>query len=814
MFKTVLLATLLAAFAEFASAHAEDSAPKAAMQITCKAPGTVFLDTEKLDFTLPSAPVEQLRYEVKDFYDHKVSEGIWPDSGSLRLAPLPCGYYVITLTDENVKSKGSRSFTVVGDPAGRKLNPDTPFAMDTALSWLCNASKPKVGINGNAFDLIVEIIRRGGISSIRERLLWNGVQAGPQAPFNWGDYMANANKLNAAGVKVLGMTHDAPAWARYDAENKRTAPDDLIALYRFTKQLSVDFKGRMPSWEFWNEADHGAHPESAWAMAAAQKAAYLGYKAGNPDLTVLHGSFCQFPLNQYAAAFIANDTTDYFDVFNYHVYRGIGSYPEIISNLRSSMRQYGIGDMPIYITEAGTNAEGDSKGSSPLPRIAETTPEQDRMVCEFIVKSPILFLSQGVAKTYFFVLPPYNERNGTKAWGILRWDYSAKPQFTAYATLLRELGNAEYQGEYDLGSGKRGFLFRQPDGQQTLACWLESEIDRDKRAVAIDDKPVPEQSISLPSSGSVRLVDVVGTTRNVPCNAIPISRYPEYITLSQPVQPTKLPAPFGSIQQRKSGKDLTVVVKPVFLDGFETSSDRTSVILKNPTGKLRLEYFNLSGKEKSGKPVVAGCKVAGLPDTLVIPPMEKRELLLDLSSPSDKFTIEAGGEFNGKEISKCRVPVFSAEVLRLAPTTKLDTANPERWRKNAAGNMDIAFDSQENAMWYRTVFNTGDHWTYPEYILKLPKESLEDAAAIRFEWKANAICSGQANLMLVEGVEKENGKTHTIRAIPPDSDWRTQTILLPANLKGIRMIRLGANPKQDDFAFWVKNLEIVKSVKP
>ena len=100
---------------------------------------------------------------------------------------------------------------------------------------------------------------------------------------------------------------------------------------------------------------------------------------------------------------------------------------------------------------------------------AETTEAQDRLLAEFIVKSPILFLANGVMRSYFFVFPPYHERNGAKDWGMLRRDYSAKPQVAAFSTLLWELDRAEYLGEYDLGAGRALFSF---NSRTVLRRWL------------------------------------------------------------------------------------------------------------------------------------------------------------------------------------------------------------------------------------------------------------------------------------------------------------------------------------------------------
>ena len=170
-------------------------------------------------------------------------------------------------------------------------------------------------------------------------------------------------------------------------------------------------------------------------------------------------------------------------------------------------------EIPVYLTEAGTNAEGDSAAKSSRRGQAETTEAQDRLLAEFIVKSPILFLANGVMRSYFFVFPPYHERNGAKDWGMLRRDYSAKPQVAAFSTLLWELDRAEYLGEYDLGAGRRAFLFQQPDGSQTLVAWLESILDREKHDAAVTDASVADTTFSLPVGGDLECIDEITLAR-------------------------------------------------------------------------------------------------------------------------------------------------------------------------------------------------------------------------------------------------------------------------------------------------------------
>ncbi|MEI3004805.1 MAG: hypothetical protein V8T87_09310 [Victivallales bacterium] len=566
---------------------------------------------------------------------------------------------MISLNSGKGKIQGRRSFTVVRDPKGHTPNPESPFALDTALSWLGRADKNNVRFPHEGFDLLIEILRRSGVGSIRERLLWKEVQPSKDAEINWKHYKRNADKLKSYGINILGLTHDSPAWAQYK-EERGNLPDNLLDLYRFTKALASDFKGRMSAWEFWNEPDHPAHHETPWDLAAAQKAASLGFRAGDPELALLQGSFCMFPLGNYVSIYMKNGTKDYFDVFNYHAYRALSRYPEITAEIRDFLRKNGMEEIPVYLTEAGTNAEGDSAAKSSRRGQAETTEAQDRLLAEFIVKSPILFLANGVMRSYFFVFPPYHERNGAKDWGMLRRDYSAKPQVAAFSTLLWELDRAEYLGEYDLGAGRRAFLFQQPDGSQTLVAWLESILDREKHDAAVTDASVADTTFSLPVGGDLECVDIMGKTTVHPSSALPLSRYPGYVRGISGLKASKAPVPVGQLKKRVLSAEHAIVFKPVFLSGFETSSDRSCMLFNKGKGQIRLEVFNLSGQMQKGKVKVSGLSgLSGLPEQMELPPMSRNEFILEGTPDRAVTELAVNGVFNGRKVTPAVVPLRS-----------------------------------------------------------------------------------------------------------------------------------------------------------
>lgn len=71
--------------------------------------------------------------------------------------------------------------------------------------------------------------------------------------YDWKQYGLNAKLLAERGIRASGMYHNAPRWAKTNTTN---LPGDLVAVYRYAKEVAGAFRGTMTDWEFWNEQGH------------------------------------------------------------------------------------------------------------------------------------------------------------------------------------------------------------------------------------------------------------------------------------------------------------------------------------------------------------------------------------------------------------------------------------------------------------------------------------------------------------------------------------------------------------------------------
>jgi len=809
--------------------HTKENEKDVAGLIASEAPGMVFAEgravTLKAVLKQKTTPA---RYVISDFWSNCVKNGIWDFAASptLELGSFPLGYYYLELESDDLNYTGYKTFAVVVNPEKRKQTPDSFFAIDTAQSWLAKASGDNPRFTQEGFETVSDLCRLAGFGMVRDRLSWSGVRKTAESPYNWAQYPLNADLLNERGIKVCGMFHDAPQWTRSPNSEKSKSgqtnvPDDLLQTYQFTKELAKTFKGKMDSWEFWNEQDHPSHKETPWDFAAASKAAYLGFKAGDPDLPVLCGSFCTYPLSNYANLFFLNDGAAYTDIFNYHIYQSLNDYEKAVNNLRQTLAGAGVPDMQIYITENGTNAEGMAQCDSYMKQVRQHSREQEMTVAEFVPKSQILLQALGITRDFFFVLPAYNEREGGKDWGLLRRDYSAKPGFAAFANLTWQLADATYLGTYNIGKHIRSFLYRKPDGSQMLALWRSSALDtgekNDQAEMLSADTVVKVQP------GTYLISDIFGIQQQVDAPdgtvSLHINRYPCYLSGLQGLRPENPFRGFGKAGALKEDKDLTIVIKPYFFNGFSSSPTRNYVMIEKENPQLSLEVFNLSEQKKEGRLVIENIQAQGLPETITLEPMSKSVFSLTCSRLPDSgkqpMSLSVNGVFNGKSISNLYVPLKSIDEITDAKRVPLSTSTVDSWRSNSSGKMSISSEA-EGEVKFSVSFTPGqDRWIYPEYILNVPDESFAGALGIEYEIKGCTPEGKQANapslLMLVSDTVQEHGTATMVAFAQPEPQWEKRVLLFDESINGenVKMIRLGMNPRVNNYEYTVRNVHVL-----
>lgn len=844
-------------------------------RITTPAPGWTFTEDEPPVFELPFAAETNRNaaaWVVRDWRGNEVRRGEWPADGRLELAPLPPGFYrvesqLISRNSSLATSAGGPSFdfcVVRRDPC---RNPDSPFAVDSALSHRAETFDcPWHG--GNTFRVVCELMRKCGVVQTRERMAWNGMNPEPGI-YTYGRRLDNVAHLRANGLVTTGIFAGTPGHAGGEEPGRRHLPTDLMALYTLMTNAVPVFGDAYNAWGFWNEPDLSMVPEPVWEYVAAFKAFALAVRAADPAKPVLLGALADVPDPDFGAGLVANEFQKFADIFNIHTYLEPTRLPSWQAGLRDFLAQCGRPGWAVWLTEFGTNLEGDATEDGVRPGIKAHSREQEMIWAEWYPKGAILQQMGGIDRSWLFLFGCYNERGDRKDWGTMRRDGHVKPICAALSALTGELGNARLMGEVKVGNGIRAFLYEQPadmeerqaDGnlkaacppRQTLAFWSVSEIDTAMQG-PVHPKEALERPFQIavfhPSSrasdeaaslaDSLRLIDMMGMPRPAPIPstdgalALMAERWPQYLTGQLGLAPDIPAPPPGRVIRYEAahGEDLSIVVRPKLSADFEIVGHKSRAeLVAAGGGSLTVELWNFSGEEKTGRLIVgagaggqfassrpaarASGEAAALADIL-LPAWGHATVPLCYTPPADgpletvlelRFSSDAGVS------TAARVPVFDrARFLATCEVVPLALEDPARWRRNDSGqSFSCAYDEAEKAIRWEVGW-TGETgpWFMPWHDLRLPEESFAGAKMLEFEVKSEQDKVENDYNSAVLMPTWADGHSLNLHYAPPGFNWEVRRVALPPDAGGVVSIRLGGAPRGRRLTFWLRNVRILK----
>ncbi|MGI5869020.1 MAG: hypothetical protein ACOX9C_06230 [Kiritimatiellia bacterium] len=773
------------------------------------APFGVFTEKERLGFDCGAGA--ERPYRIMDWRGNEVAAGTCGSNGCLTVEDCGAGYYSLEVAD------GGRadvvSFVVVRPPT--RLGTERFFGADSAQSWTERTRLRCPWHDGDMHRALSETAGKMGLSHMRDRLSREAVEPERGVRTFGIETFRSAGLLASNGVETCTAICGTPRWA----DPIQSLPRDLAAYYDFCRATSEAFKGRTANWEVFNEQDACGAPEPVWDYAAAQKAAYLGLKAGNPACTVLPGAVCLNRRGVYDEGMYANDLAYYGDVFNLHIYLAPAAFPDALSDLRAFMAKAGIGDREVWITENGMDLEGSATEPSAVRGVLQHSWAQELLQAEYYPKSQMAMMMGGVSRSCFFFFGSFHERSGAKDWGTFRRDGTVKPVCAAMATAAQELGDATLLGEVDLGAKLRGYLFEHHDGTKTLAFWSASPVDTGKGWPLDGNDHVQTFDLDV-ADGGCRLSDLCGTTKSVVVEAgrplsLTATRYPSYLH-------GRFDMPIAKAAQKKGTRGATVAADDTDLsivfrvdldpDDFRITRGKTMAELKVSEGRLTVQAWNLSDTAKTGMIAAAGCRLRGIPERVVLPPFGKMEFPATLSVPEGigETKLLLSGAFNGCGTTALVMPVVCLDESFLARCNVKELAasrKPSMWKRNdSAARCSCEWDENEQAIRFHYEWDDprADRWFYPLCQLDLPEESLDDALMLEFEVKS-------AQDKVENDYHVSNLMLGTfIGYAPPMLGWEIRRIPVSGIKPDATEFGLGANPRGMKVDYWIRNLRLIK----
>ncbi len=714
-------------------------------------PGNVFLEKENILIPVPETSVS---WRVTDDANTVIREG--KDNPACP-GGLGVGWYRMEFFNAQQQSVHWTTFAVLAS-LPEPTPQDSPICVDSATAWFARNDPAKQ-------ERFAQLAALAGVNWIRDRMSWHELEPAKGTFATTGNYDTAAEIQHRYGLKNLQVFHRTPDWAlqrELDGESAASRfPRDLRDEYSFCKAMAQRFKGMVPAWEPWNEANipnFGGHTIDE--MCSLQKAAYWGLKAGDPDVLVSWNVFAGGTSQLEGEGVLKNETWPYFETYNIHTYDPPRTYLKGFEHARTAAS-----GRPIWLSECGIGLHfiKDSKGG-------ELTPEQELDQARFIARSYASSLYAGVNRHFFFILGNYLEN--VHQFGLLRHDQTPRPGYVALAAVGRLLAGAQCLGRLAPvdKDGPYVYAFQaRPDGtdREVLVIWSETP----------KENPLPK---SLPV---IAVYDYLG--RPQPTTVLEKLDKAAYFIVLPKGECAKLSLePLPALSEFKPGEPSPVVMQ---LEMPQIATCLNKQAHEIPAGQetdIPVHLYNFSKHAVSGKILMeelpTGWNVSVVPDVVTIPPFERIALSLKTTLPASSRESASGGwvvlrgDFGpaGKPVLAFRL-VATQESLAPSVTTPVASARTsDQWKDNVSAGASGTHQPLKDGVSFTMQFGDSDPWGYP--VLKLQPEEVPDASM-----EGLSVClslpkgEGDVHVQFIE----DNGAMYVVRLPLKNSPQEPQRIV-------------------------------------
>ena len=294
-------------------------------------------------------------------------------------------------------------------------------------------------------------VRMAGIGMVRCDFWWSMLEKA-NGSFDFALTDAIVAEAKKTGVSILPILC-------YDHKAHPHPKDDQGPWRRYVRAVAERYAADCPIFEVWNEENSsrfwGGKTPAAAEYLEVLKAAFEEIRAVAPGAKVAIGGFAGVPWT-FIEDLLAAGAGDFFDIMNVHPYcipnapeyhyTGEGGFPR---RLRALMAKYGCGDREIWITEFGwpTNDTDPNWPVGTKEFYSKVGVDEARQAA-YLARASALALAEGVA-----AILPYELRDPDRGgdrfdresrFGLLHDDFSPKPAYAAYTTLIaaRPAGSA------------------------------------------------------------------------------------------------------------------------------------------------------------------------------------------------------------------------------------------------------------------------------------------------------------------------------------------------------------------------------------
>jgi len=372
----------------------------------------------------------------------------------------------VVIVSGHSTSRGGKA-AVVGNRrfahAAAGCNPEAPAARPSSASpsLLLGISASIRLERGAAQCEQAQLAAETGVQAIREDISWSLTEP-HENQYDWSSYDAVVRTATEAGLMVLPILDDPPAWA---SSGQGCLPSDPAPYAAFTAATVARYGPGGEFWrenpelpdrplvwyELWNEpwtacnGDPATYARLVVAAVTAGRAASLSARfliGADTSVTTASGGRVDWIPGMYAAE---PDLGRYFDAVSVHPYGGnpdvytpggnTDDQPARLEQVHAELAARGDGDKPLWVTEIGWST---CSGASDC-----VTEAQQAQYLEEFLRDAVTIWSSYVRAVFVYDLrdiapAPADDQ---QAWfGLLRPDLSRKPAWTVLHNFAQQLG--------------------------------------------------------------------------------------------------------------------------------------------------------------------------------------------------------------------------------------------------------------------------------------------------------------------------------------------------------------------------------------
>lgn len=207
----------------------------------------------------------------------------------------------------------------------------------------------------------LETVRATGARYFRFGIGWDGIETAP-GKYEWGFWDELVRLAPEYGVTLLPYVCYTPGWAASDPDPQRSwrsPPKDLSAFGKFMGVIAARYRGKIPSWELWNEPDI----ENYWTGTPGQFAEMIREGArqvrqADPQAMIVLGGMAEGKSPFLEELLRKHGIGKEVDVVNVHGYLETWSpetaeeYPHRLQEVRDLMEETAP-DLDLWLAEFG-----------------------------------------------------------------------------------------------------------------------------------------------------------------------------------------------------------------------------------------------------------------------------------------------------------------------------------------------------------------------------------------------------------------------------------------------------------------------------